>query len=85
MSLDLPFGSYSAEEGLQLNWLDGYSLEVRVLGGEVVISANPEGLRSLAAHLLTLAREEVPRGVHAHMEPGLELDDGSAPLIVDRT
>jgi hypothetical protein len=50
----------------------------------VLITADAAGLRSLAQHLLTLPQEHVSAGVHAHMEPGLELEDDSVPLVVEK-
>ena len=73
------------ESGLRLpNWVPGYCLRVDAASGEVTISANAQGLRSLAQLLLTLADDGVPLGVHAHLEPGLELDDDSVALIVSK-
>jgi hypothetical protein len=81
----IELGTYSSETGLQLpNWVPGYCLRVDAAGDEVTISANAQGLRSLAQHLLTLADDGVPLGVHVHLEPGLELDDDSVALIVDK-
>jgi hypothetical protein len=70
--------------GLKLTWQADYRLRVVVGEGDVLISANAAGLRSLAQHLLTLAQDHVPPGVHAHMEPALELEDDSAPLIIEK-
>lgn len=71
----IELGDYSRERGLRLIWQMGYELRAMTDGRELVISGNAAGLRSLAQHLLTLAMVEVPVGVHAHMEPGLELED----------
>jgi len=84
MQIDIDLGTYSTEVGLQLTWVPGYTLRVTSDGGEVSISANEQGLRSLAQHLLTLAEKHVPAGVHAHLEPGLELDDESTSLVVEK-
>ena len=84
MQINIDLGTYSTEGGLQLTWVPGYMLRVTSAGGEVSITANEQGLRSLAQHLLTLAEAHVPPGVHAHMEPGLELDDDSAPFVIGK-
>jgi hypothetical protein len=84
MQLDIDLGSYSREDGLRLTWVPGYSLRVVTTGDGVVISGNEQGLRSLAQHLLTLADGQVPTGAHAHVEPGLELDDDSVALILEK-
>lgn len=77
-------GVYSQDAGLRLAWVHGFVIEVASNHGEVLIKANPEGLRSLAQHLLTLAGGEVPSGVHVHLEPGQELEDESCSLILER-
>jgi hypothetical protein len=84
MNGDIELGTYSIDGGLQLAWQAGYRLRVTLGDREVLISGNAEGLRSLAQHLLTLAQSHVPAGVHAHMEPGLELEDDSTALVVEK-
>ena len=82
--MDLELGTYSREEGLRLVWRPGYVLRASASGDAILISGNAEGLRSLAQHLLTLAEEHVPAGVHAHMDPDYELEDDSRPMIVEK-
>ncbi len=65
-------------------WEEGARIEVRNLGSTVVVEANAEGLRTLAGHLLTLAREGVPDGSHLHLEDGNGLVEGSAELVLER-
>jgi hypothetical protein len=81
---NIEIGTDSSERGLQLAWVEGFTLEVAVNDGEVLIRADVAGLQSLAAHLLTLADEGVPVGAHVHLEPGAELEDRSMSLIVER-
>lgn len=85
MDLNIDLGSYTRESGLVLTWQKDYQLGVISTGQDVVIRANAAGLRSLAQHLLTLAQEGVPEGVHAHMEPGLELEGDSVPLVIEKS
>ncbi len=40
-----------------LNWVEGFEINVRIENGAAVISANREGLLSLANHLKSLAEE----------------------------
>ena len=42
---------------MELNWVDGFEINVRIENGAAVISANREGLLSLANHLRGLAEE----------------------------
>lgn len=66
-------------------WEDDARIEVRNLGGEVVIEANAAGLRTLAGHPLTLAKDGVPDGSHLHLEDSNGLADGSVGLVLERS
>ena len=66
---------------MELRWTDGAVIRVSV-GKDAVISANREGLLSLAAHLTALAAEAP--GSHIHYDDQNSLEDGSADLIVER-
>lgn len=66
-------------------WDEDARIEVRNLGGEVVVEANAAGLRTLAGHLLTLAQDGVPDGSHLHLEDGNGLEDGSVGLVLERS
>ena len=50
MEIDIP--EYNVNTGLRLCWSDGYSIKISTNDNEVIISANREGLLSLANHLL---------------------------------
>lgn len=54
-------------------------VEVRDLGGEIVIETDAAGLRTLAGRLLTLAQDGTSDGTHLHLEEGDGLDEGSEP------
>ncbi len=68
---------------MEMNWIDGFRIEVALQGGGVVVSANREGLLSLANHLQALC-EEPARGAHFHLDANTALEDGSLELIVER-
>ena len=68
---------------MKFNWIDGYTLRVSVSSSEVTISANREGLLSLASHLIALAGSPAPD--HFHLDGYNALEDGSAELIVEKT
>ena len=51
---------------MRIEWVDGFEIRVSIENGEAVISANKEGLISLAKHLTALA-EETP-GSHIHYD-----------------
>lgn len=68
---------------MKIGWVDGFTIEVRVDGGNtVVISANKEGLLSLAQQLTDLAYES--SGSHIHYDAYDSLEDGSAEMIVEK-
>ena len=75
---------YSADSGVRFDWDVGSEIEVRSYGSETVIEANRAGLRSLARHCLTLAQEEVPPGLHLHLDEGSGLEPGSSSLVIER-
>ncbi|MFJ7292811.1 Imm32 family immunity protein [Streptomyces collinus] len=65
-------------------WEEGARIEVRNLGGEIVVEANAAGLKTLAGHLLTLAQDGTPDGTHLHLEEGNGLEAGSVGLVLER-
>lgn len=68
---------------MTFNWIEGFMINLAIDGNAVVISANKEGLLSLANHLKTLA-EEPEMGAHFHLDEFNSLEDGSAGLIVEK-
>jgi hypothetical protein len=67
-----------------LTWEEGSRIEVRNLGGEIVIEANAAGLKTLTGHLLTLAQDGTPDGAHLHLEENNGLGEGSVGLALER-
>ena len=66
-----------------INWIDGFEIRVDHDHDEVVISANREGLLSLAGQLTALA--EGSPGDHIHYDENNSLEEGSTELIIERT
>lgn len=67
---------------MELTWEPGFTIDVDIRDGAVVLSANREGLLSLANHLRGMA--EMPPGCHVHLDEHNSLEDGSAELIIER-
>ena len=67
---------------MKINWIDGFEIRVDHDHDEVVISANREGLLSLAGQLTALA-DGVP-GDHIHYDDNNSLEKGSVELIMER-
>lgn len=75
---------YSGENGVQFDWEAGFEIRVIVENNEIKISANKEGLISLAKHLLVLAQDTVPTGYHLHLDEYNSLEEGSAAIIIEK-
>ncbi len=67
---------------MKIRWEDGFRIRVTVNDSETLISANREGLLSLAKQLRDLA-EELP-GSHIHYDEYNSLEEGSAELIIEK-
>ena len=67
---------------MMTEWTDGFMISVNVEKNAVTISANREGLLSLAGQLKALA-EGVP-GDHIHYDEYNSLEEGSAEMIIER-
>ena len=70
-------------ETMDIKWVDGFTIEVKIDNGKAVIGANREGMLSLAAQLTALA--EAAPGSHIHYDEHSSLEDGSAEMIIERT
>ena len=68
---------------MQFNWVNGFTITVKAGDGTVVLSANRQGLLSLARFFTDLA--ELPPGSHFHLDAFNALEEGSAEPIVEKT
>ena len=67
---------------MKIEWVDGFEIKTVSENGEIVISANREGMLSLANHLTALA-DGMP-GDHIHYDENNALEEGSTELIIER-
>ena len=67
---------------MDIEWVNGFEIKAVAENGEIVISANREGLLSLAKQLTALA-EGVP-GDHIHYDVYNSLEEGSVEMIIER-
>ena len=67
---------------MEIEWVDGFEIKAVAENGEIVISANKEGLLSLAKQLTALA-ESMP-GDHIHYDVYNALEEGSAEMIIEK-
>ena len=66
-----------------MGWIAGFEIRTAVKSNNIVISANREGLLSLAKHLTALADGEP--GEHVHYDEFNSLEEGSTEIIIERT
>lgn len=66
---------------MDLKWIEGFIISVKN-DGNVTISANKEGLLTLADQLISLAKEEC--GTHIHYDEYNSLEDGSSEMIIEK-
>ena len=67
---------------MRIRWEDGFEIRTSAHEGEMVISANREGMLSLANILIDLANENP--GTHIHLDEFNSLEDGSIELVIVR-
>ena len=67
---------------MEIKWKDDFEIRFLIEGGTAVISANRDGLLSLAEQLTALAGEEP--GSHIHYDEYNSLEDGSHELIIEK-
>lgn len=84
MKQELEIIKYDASKGIQLSWENNFAIEVKLENNEILISANNEGLISLAKHLLSLAQNEVSVGTHIHFDEHNSLEEGSMDLVIEK-
>ena len=84
MKITVEIPEYKPEVGFRFLWEDNFEISTHTETNAVLISANKEGLISMARHLLSLAQENIPSGYHIHLDEYNSLNDGSIELIVVR-
>lgn len=66
-----------------LNWEENFCIRTRAENGVITVSANRNGLLSLANLCRDLAGEAP--GAHLHLDEFNSLEEGSVELILERT
>ena len=67
---------------MEIKWIDDFEIKAVANNREIVISANREGMLSLAKHLTALA-DGAP-GDHIHYDENNSLAAGSTEMIIER-
>lgn len=84
MELKIDIPEYDNSKGFQYKWVDGFEIESSYDNGVINITANKEGLISLANHLLNLAQESIPGGYHLHFDDHNSLEEKSTEIIIQK-
>lgn len=84
MEIKIQIPTYSRDNGLEIVWEDNFIIHAENNVNSIVITANKEGLQSLAKHLLTLAQDEVPVETHMHYDEFNSLEDGSCEIVIQK-
>lgn len=82
VTIDLP--ECNASTGFRYKWEKDFQIRVDHSENEIVISANKEGLISLANHLLLLSQENFSEGFHLHLDDTNSLEENSVPLVIQK-
>ena len=67
---------------MNIPWGNGSQIAVKIQNDQILISANQEGLLSIAKQLSLLAKQA--RGSHIHYDTYNSLEDGSVDLIIEK-
>lgn len=67
---------------MEMEWMDGFTIRVSISEGTALLSANREGLLSLAKQLTALA--SAAPGSHLHYDAYNSLEEGSSELIIEK-
>ncbi|WP_411973244.1 hypothetical protein ACLCDV_06880 [Sphingobacterium sp. Lzh-3] len=84
MNIEINLPDYADALGLQSSWEEGFEIATKIIADEIVITANRQGLISLAKQLLILAQDDVPIGAHVHLDEINSLEMESVPLILQK-
>lgn len=82
ITVEIP--AYNPSHGFTYQWEAGFVIQTSVENGVTRIQANKAGLISLANHLLNLAQDAIPLGVHLHLDDLNSLEDSSSELIIEK-
>ena len=68
---------------MNVEWVDGSRIKVKIENDTITISANRQGLLSLSRQLSDLADEE--SGAHIHYDEYNSLEDDSTEMIIEKS
>lgn len=75
---------YTRESSVCFFWKSGHAIKVDILGDAIGITANREGLISLASHCLNLAQDAIAPFGCIEFDDFYSLEEGTLPLNLQR-
>jgi hypothetical protein len=84
MQITLELPDIPDHGGFVYEWEDGFTIRTEIANGAIILSANKEGLISLARHLLSLSRDEFSNDYQLHLDSYNSLEEGSVELILQK-
>ena len=84
MEIIIEIPDYDPNNGIRYEWESGFEIDLKIKDQTVILTANKEGLLSLANHLLNLAQDVIPAGHHLHFDENNSLEQGSSELIIEK-
>jgi len=84
MIINKELPDYDNNKRFQYVWENNFTIAVEKDQDSVVISANKEGLESLAWQLLMLSQKDFPVNTHLHYDEYNSLEEGSIELIINK-
>jgi hypothetical protein len=85
MEIKINVPDYDISTGFKYQWEDGFRINLKEEDGIIVLTANKEGLLSLANHFLSLAQDNVPTRVHLHLDDMNALEVDSLEWVIEKT
>lgn len=84
MIINKELPDYDNDKGFQYVWENNFTIAIEKDKDSFVISANKEGLESLAWQLLMLSQRNFPVNTHLHYDEYNSLEEGSIELIIKK-
>ncbi|WP_207431279.1 Imm32 family immunity protein [Sabulibacter ruber] len=85
MEIKLEVPEYDPNEGFKYKWVKGFEIEIKVEKDTIFFKANKEGLISMANHFMNIAQDTIPAGYHIHLDDYNSLEEGSSPIIIQKS
>ena len=85
MDITFTIPDYDVNKGFESQWEYGFEIKIEQKESYIQLTANKEGLISLAKQLLNLAQEDIPKGYHLHYDEYNSLENGSLDMVIQKS